>query len=94
MTAVIARLEGENPLVQLTTGCDIVCQKCPNRQAGQCVDKDKVTAIDARCLEALGMPEGSVLRWNDLKELAQGKIIRPGRIPEVCRDCQWRNLCK
>ncbi|MDE5861402.1 MAG: DUF1284 domain-containing protein [Ruminococcus sp.] len=33
------------------------------------------------------------IRWNDLQEIIHEKIISPGKLNEVCVDCQWFYIC-
>lgn len=94
MSKIIKRLEGENPLLTLTNNCDIICENCPNNKNYRCLSEEKTAAIDRRCLDEYGLKAGDKIRWNEIKELAREKIISKNKIPCVCRDCEWRNLCR
>lgn len=86
-------LNRENPLLTLTSGCDIICEYCPNNLNGICDSDSKVSGIDRRCLESLGLSFGEKLLWYELKAFAYEKIISQNKIPNVCLNCQWRSLC-
>ena len=94
MTAVVEKLQRDDPVVTLAGGCDVICEKCPHNRGGACDTSDKVRAIDDRALSAMELHVGETLRWHDLYRRAYDRIIGCSRLTEVCRDCQWLNLCK
>lgn len=93
MGRVIETLEASDPVVTLHTSCDCICIACPKNVSGKCIDSEKVRAIDDRVLALLSYQAGEKARWSELYEQANDKIIRRGRLQEVCRDCQWLYLC-
>lgn len=86
-------LNNENPLITLCSGCDIICESCPNNIGGECKDKNKVEKIDKRVFKAIGLKAGDRIRWSELKALAYDHIIPKKKIKETCIDCKWMNLC-
>ncbi len=84
---------GENPRLTLSGGCDTLCAACPHNRGGVCDSAEKVAAFDSRALSYMGLSVGDALTWEELSALAQEKIIRAGKLSEVCRGCQWTELC-
>ncbi len=91
----------DDPRVFLTEGSDDVCAACPHRDRDRCDRDEKVSAIDRRALERLGLSVPVELSWRELSALANERIIRAGKLGDVCRDCEWitnreqiRTCCK
>ena len=87
-------MNDNSPVVRLTDKCDVICRKCPDNINGMCLNEEKVSAIDRRCLDELSLDFGDDISWNDLKKLAFENIINCQKLKEVCRDCQCNYLCK
>ena len=47
--------------VRIITATDIVCENCPNNEAGVCVSQDKVTRYDEEVLRVCGISEGELM---------------------------------
>ena len=90
MAQIKAQLEQENPIVEITMGADVICACCPHNASGKCETSEKVNRYDSAVLRICGFFDCEVLRWNELYETAQDKIIHAGRMLEVCGDCQWQ----
>ena len=86
MTAVIERLQRDDPMVTLTGGCDQLCEKRPRNIGGVCETDDTVRSIDERALSAMALSAGDTLRWHDLYRLAYDRIIGCSRLGEVCQE--------
>ena len=93
MQNTINTLDKYDPLVYLTDKCDIICSTCPNNQNGKCISDEKVKKFDDNVLKATSLSTGSEIRWKTLRELAKKEIILKAMLPEICRDCQWLNIC-
>ena len=93
MTSVIEALQRDDPTVTLCGGCDILCAECPHNKGGVCDHDEKVRGIDERTLELTELSVGDALPWHELYTRAYDSIIKAGRLKEVCRDCQWLNIC-
>ena len=93
MFRVLAELNREGAIVTLTEECDEICAACPNNRSGSCETALKVAAIDHRVMEALNLKPGDTLHWKDLCALARRDIIEPGRLLEICADCEWIGIC-
>ena len=79
--------------VFLTGGCDEICSACSHRIGDRCDHDEKVSAIDRRTLERMGLTVPAEIDWRELSALAYERIIRAGKLREVCRDCQWITIC-
>ena len=86
-------LEGSDPEVRTVCGCDIICSCCVHAASGSCESSDKVAGFDRKVLLLTGLSEGEPIRFSKLTELAREKIIRAGKLGEVCGSCQWWQLC-
>ena len=93
MSEIIYFLNSENPSVTLVGGCDIICESCPNNAGGFCLECEKVRKFDRNCLREYGLNEGEKIRWLDLKELAQKRIINENKLKSVCKNCSWIHIC-
>lgn len=92
MYAILSKLD-RGASVTVTDGCDAICEGCPNNRRGVCETDEKVRAIDARAIEAMGLHSGDALPWQELSALAKEKIILPEKLKNVCRDCEWIDVC-
>ena len=94
MYRTLSSLGSDGARVTLTDGCDAICAACPHNLCGVCETDEKVRSIDARAIEALGLSFGDTLSWRDLQTRVKDKILAPGKLSGVCRDCEWIDLCK
>lgn len=94
MAGLIEKLE-QHPqeLIELCCCADDVCKCCPHRQETGCTSGQKVERYDAACLSLCGFQEGRQISWKTFRERVIERIIRPGRLKEVCADCEWLSLC-
>ena len=93
MTAFVA---DPGQLLQITSGCDALCQACPNNLNDQCVDEAKVSLFDQRTLNHCG-EAFQVDQPKSLSELCQNvceAILQQGLLAEVCGECEWARLCQ
>lgn len=93
MTEVVETLRQDNPEITVCVGCDILCDQCPHNTSSVCDRNKKVHGIDERVLNLTELSVGDTLPWNDFYTRAYDSIIEAGRLKEVCRDCQWLNIC-
>lgn len=94
MSNIINMLERDNPEIILNSGCDIICEACPNNIGGECKDCGKVKRIDYNCLSEFNLVDGSIIKWSELKRLANKSIIEKNKLDEVCGSCIWKRYCK
>ena len=85
MSQIIENLQ-KNPLIEITTGHDVICSKCP---CGDCTGKAE--SYDRKVI-AIAVISGK-MHWKDLQKTVREKIIDTGRLHEVCGDCQWFCIC-
>ena len=55
----------ENPRLQVVAEEDVICQKCPNLQAGVCQTQELVQEYDRKVLSYCGLKEDADLCWNE-----------------------------
>ena len=79
--------------VTLKPETDILCEACPNNEAGFCSMRDKVRKYDDAVLKACGLTEGDVIPFAEFIELVRQKIIYAGIRCDICGDCSWDHIC-
>lgn len=94
MAAILEEL-GRNPgqVVRLLPQTDCLCACCPHNRCGECASGQKVLDYDRACLERCGLEAGAALPWQEYRSLVERNILRQGVLAEVCRNCQWLELC-
>ena len=93
MTRLIKELE-ENPEVKLLADLDDICGPCPENLGYKCKNDDLVKSYDKRVLDFLNLTQDEIYSWEDRKKLACDIIFSKNRREEICRECQWNELCK
>ena len=96
MTDVIEKLcddTEDDTEIEITDGCDTICSACPENADGICRSADKVSEIDRRAAEYMGIKPGERISWSRISALAMDKIIDNGKLNDVCRDCKWIDIC-
>ena len=93
MASVIGALRASDPLLTLRSAADPLCGSCPHNRGGVCESADKVARYDAAVLQLLGLRDGAALRRSELSARVRERILAPGRLGEVCGDCQWYEIC-
>lgn len=93
MTRLKQQLEQSDAVVELTGDCDMVCAACPNRRQTWCVAEHQVRTYDDAMLLYCGLSRDTPYRWAQLQALASEKILQAGRLPAICADCQWYEIC-
>ncbi len=93
MRKVIYFLEQNDPFVILVESSDVICTECPHERNEICENEDKVAAIDCRCKIAAGIGDAKAIRWSELKKTVNERIIRCGKLSEICNDCCWKKIC-
>ena len=83
-------LGGETEITVIETA-DSICAPCPERRGSGCSKLEKITGLDQRHADALGLVAGQTITWQE----AQTRIrnaVQPGDLAQLCQDCQWRPL--
>ena len=93
MSQAVGTLRASDPLLTLRGAPDAVCRSCPHNTLGVCDSAEKVARYDAAVLRLAGLADGAALHWSALSALARERILAPGRLGEVCGDCQWYDIC-
>lgn len=95
MTAVLETLGGDpSRPVRLCCEADVICACCPHNRQGCCESGQKVLDYDAEVLRLCSLREGDTLSWREYCARVEERVIRPGRLRQVCRDCEWLAICE
>ncbi len=95
MGRIIHEMEADpSQLVRLNVETDIVCENCPNNEAGVCSTQDKVKRYDEEVLKACGLNEGAEISFVRFTELVRERIIDAGIRRDICGDCSWDYICR
>ncbi|MCR5663292.1 MAG: DUF1284 domain-containing protein [Oscillospiraceae bacterium] len=77
----------------LCEGADELCAACPRRSGGGCADGEKPLRYDRLVCEALGLEPGRRYEAAAVEARVRSEILEPGRLAELCGDCEWAALC-
>ena len=83
-------------MLQLTTGCDTLCQACPHNFNDQCEDEAKVSLFDQRTVKLTGaaLEVDQPIRLHKLCQTVYDAILQQRLLAEVCGECEWAALCQ
>ena len=95
MGRIIREME-EDPsqIIKLQVETDIVCENCPNNEAGECTTADKVKRYDEEVLKACDLDEDDDISFAGFTELVRDMIIDAGIRNDICGDCSWDYICR
>ena len=66
MGRVITDMESDpSQLIKLVVATDIVCENCPNNEAGVCSTQEKVRRYDEEVLRACGLPKDNEISFDE-----------------------------
>ena len=95
MAAVLETLGGDpSRPVRLCCEADVICARCPHNRQGCCESGQKVLDYDAEVLRLCSLRAGDTLSWGEYCARVEERVIRPGRLRQVCRDCEWLAICE
>jgi uncharacterized protein len=80
--------------IVVTSDCDDVCAKCPQKQSHCCRHEKKVAAMDQAYLTMLQLKVGQVITLQALKIKIKTLLTMTG-FHQACGQCSWYdlNLC-
>lgn len=93
MTNIIRELNN-NPKVKLLVDLDDICKACPENLGDKCKSDKKVKSYDMKLLKILGLSKDEIYSWQDINKACYDIIFSKDRREEICKDCQWNDLCK
>lgn len=79
----------DNTHLSIAEGEDLLCAHCPNRGSG-CPGAAR---YDQAVKELCGLRSGQSISWAELTRRVRQEILLPGRLKEVCGDCEWFSIC-
>lgn len=93
---MIAFLGNPARLLQVSAGCDTLCQACPHNHDGLCRDEGKGSLFDQRILRIAGefAQADQPIPLNKLCQIACDGILQQELLAEVCGECEWAALCQ
>ena len=95
MGRIIREMESDpSRKIWLKVETDIVCENCPNNEAGKCTTADKVKRYDEEVLKACSLAEGDEITFAEFIELVKAQIIDTGIRSDICGDCSWDYICR
>ena len=86
--------EDPSQIIKLQVETDIVCENCPNNEAGECTTADKVKRYDEEVLKACDLDEDDDISFAGFTELVRDMIIDAGIRNDICGDCSWDYICR
>jgi hypothetical protein len=86
-------LENDDPVIELTAATDDLCAVCPHNHEQLCDTAAKVLNYDKKVLELCNLREGEKISYNDFSAKIKNRIIKSGKRPKICGNCQWSDLC-
>ncbi|SCY22800.1 DUF1284 domain-containing protein [Butyrivibrio sp. INlla14] len=94
MGRIIREMEADpSQIIKLQVETDIVCENCPNNEAGECTTADKVKRYDEEVLKACNLVEGEEISFAEFAKMVRDKIISAGIRSDICGDCSWDYIC-
>ena len=82
--------------LEIGTGRDDVCGKCPYLKDDSCQYADNADAeireMDARALQLLDLSAGNCAAWDSIHNLIPG--IFSEWYESYCTDCEWLTVCE
>jgi hypothetical protein len=95
IAAIKKRIEEDDTadIIELVSGCDDVCKKCPHKQQSGCEFDEKVLRLDAAYLQSLVLQYGQIISMEKLTASIRHKMDLK-KFDENCGNCSWFHLCR
>lgn len=94
MKKMKAYLEENNPEIEIISGEDVFCGKCPHNK-GKCESFDKVNSLDKNVISESKIKSGDKMHYFEFEEIIRNKIIKADKLESVCANtCEWSDICK
>jgi hypothetical protein len=83
-------------MLQITSGCDALCQACPHNLNGLCDEETKVSLFDRRTLNLTGalLQAEQPMPLYEFCQIVYDGILQQGLLAEVCGECEWAKFCQ
>lgn len=82
--------------IEIVSGDDDICHKCPYLKDCKCFYTEdsevEIRAMDEKALIILGLCNGSLIRWEEIKKLLPA-LISQWRF-DYCKSCDWKGVCE
>ncbi len=84
-------IKDPSTLIKVTNKLDDICGACPNQTKQKtCIEQNKISQLDQRHMEVLGICEGQVLSWNDALQIIKEKMSLE-KFNYACAGCSWQS---
>lgn len=93
MMKIKNRLENENPIVNIVSGTDMLCEKCPHRRGKVCINEELVQEYDKSVYNYVATDVGDVVSWSEITEAVNNNIINADIMCSICSECRWAYIC-
>lgn len=80
--------QNSHKLIKLVNASDDICKKCKHNQGVQCETEDKITSLDMKHQEVLGVKNGQELSWNEAKLVIHANVTKD-KFHYMCHTCEW-----
>ncbi|MFN8770871.1 MAG: DUF1284 domain-containing protein [Neisseriaceae bacterium] len=82
----------QNPhkIIKLVNISDDICKECNHKKGKECSTEDKITSLDMKHQDMLGIKNGQELSWNEAVELIKTNITKD-KFHYMCHTCEWYN---
>lgn len=80
-------------MVLFAQGGDGLCAVCPHR-AGNACSSPKPSRYDETILRIMDRQIGEAAPFAVWEKLMEERILKPGRLSEICGDCEWWGICE
>ena len=75
---------------------DSICSACPNKvNESLCTTQSKITQLDSRHQQILGLKIGEILSWKEAKAKTK-KYMTVEKFEYTCNGCSWKeySICQ
>jgi hypothetical protein len=88
---IVQRLTSdENTLIEVVGNMDSICFACPNKiNESLCTTQSKITKLDSRHQQILGLKIGEILSWKEAKVKIK-KYMTVQKFDYTCDGCSWK----
>ena len=88
---IVQRLaSNENTLIEVVGNMDSICFACPNKiNESLCTTQSKITELDSRHQQILGLKIGEILSWKEAKAKIK-KYMNIEKFEYSCDGCSWK----
>ena len=80
--------------IEITYVLDHLCQACPNHPCGVCTSESHVSDIDEKVSRENHFHSRQHMTMDEFFKASKENIIIPGKLHEICGNCDFINICE